>query len=74
MRYEEYSEYSGWDFQRPTLFRLWCRIFVEVMVYLLYEDVMFWSMDAIVFHCSKLQRIVFFSGVVGMMIYVSAPV
>ena len=25
---------------------------VESMVYLLYEDVMFWSMDAIVFHCS----------------------
>jgi len=36
------------------------RIFVEVMVYLLYEDVMFWFMDAIVFHCSKLQRVVFF--------------
>jgi hypothetical protein len=47
-------------FLEPILFRLWCRIFVEVMVYLLYEDVMFWSMDAIVFHCSKLQRVVFF--------------
>jgi len=39
---------------------LWCRIFVEVMVCLLCEDVLFWSMDAIVFHCSKLQWVVFF--------------
>ena len=23
----------------------WCRVFVEGMVYLLYEDVIFWSMD-----------------------------
>jgi len=44
----------------PTVFRLWCRIFFEMTVYLLYEDVMFWSMDVIVFHCSKLQRVVFF--------------
>jgi hypothetical protein len=42
------------------MFRLWCRIFVEVMVFLLYEDVMFWSMDAIVIHYIKLQRGVFF--------------
>jgi hypothetical protein len=39
---------------------LWCRIFFEVMVCLPYEDVMFWSMDVIVFHCSKLHRVVFF--------------
>jgi hypothetical protein len=45
-----------------------------MMVYLLYEDVTFWSMDAIVFHCSKLQQVVFFSGVGGMMMHVSAPV
>ena len=38
------------------------------MVYLLYEDVLFWSMDVIVFRCSKLQR------VVGMVLCVSAPV
>ena len=30
------------------------------MVYFLYEDVMFWSMDAVVFHYSKLQPVVFF--------------
>ena len=42
------------------IFRFWCRIFVEVMVYLVYEDVMFWSMDTVVFHYIKLQRVVFF--------------
>jgi len=47
-------------FLGPVLFRLWCRIFIEVMVYLPYEAVLFWSMDAIVFHYSKLQRVVFF--------------
>ena len=43
-------------------------------MYLLYADVMFWSMDTIVFHCNKLQQVVFFSGVVGVMLHVSAPV
>jgi hypothetical protein len=60
VKYEGYSNYSGWDFWRTILFRLWCRIFVEVTVYHPFEDVMFWSMGAIVFHCSKLQRVVFF--------------
>jgi hypothetical protein len=59
VRYEGCSNYSGWDFF-GDLFGLWCRIFVEVMVYLLYEDVMFWSMDATVFLCSKLQIVTFF--------------
>jgi len=61
VRYEGCSNYSGWDFLwGHILFRLWCRIFVEVMMYIPYVDVMFWSMDAIVFHCSKLQRVIFF--------------
>ena len=58
--YEGYSNYSGWDFWRPSVFRLWCRIFVQMMEYLLYEDVIFWSRDAIEFHYSKLQRVVFY--------------
>jgi len=36
----------------PVLFRVWCRIFVEVMVCVLYEDVKFWSIHAMVFHYS----------------------
>jgi len=47
-------------FLGPILFRLWHRIFIEVTVYFLYEDVMFWSVDARVFHYSKLQQVVFF--------------
>jgi hypothetical protein len=71
VRYEGWSKYSGWDFWGAILFRLWYRIFVEVVVYLLYEDVIFQSMDAIAFHYSKLQRV---AAVVGMMLCVSAPV
>jgi hypothetical protein len=44
----------------PILFRLQCGIFVEVMVYLTYEDLMFWPMDAIALQYRKLQRIVIF--------------
>jgi len=36
-----YSKYSDWDLQKSVLFRLWCRIFVEIVMYLLDEDVMY---------------------------------
>jgi len=51
VRYEGCSECSGWYLCIPVLFRLWFKIFFEVMVYLLHEDTMFWSLDPVVFHC-----------------------
>jgi hypothetical protein len=43
---------SGWDFW-GLFFLDYGVVFVEMMVYLLYENVMFWSMDALVLHYSE---------------------